>query len=92
MKFQLSEANLVESIVLFLDEQKHPVAFKNRLLSLTESGLSDEEARNVILEGIEVEVYCDKQTGVFLLESEIVECGAELYHPYTGKELELPQD
>lgn len=84
---KLNNSDDYESIEVFVDPVKHPIAFKNRVASLMESGMTEEEASEFARQPLEMELYYDKDAGLFLVESEAVECGT-IYNPYDGQLME----
>lgn len=81
-----------ESIMVKLDEFKHPIAFKTKLDELIESGMTAEEARVFIqTTPIELEIYYQKDSGLFAVEAEAVDSGT-VYSPYSGEELEEAEE
>ena len=84
---KLNNSDQMESYVIRLDEDTNPIAFKNRVESLISSGLTESEAKKVASEPIHVEMYYDKNAGLFLVESDGVEAGT-IYNPYSGKLME----
>lgn len=81
-----------ESTMIILNEEKYPIAFKNKVDELMEQGaFTDiEEAKKwVRTHTIELELYYDKHHGLFGVEAEAVEaCGEDLASPYTREYLE----
>ena len=85
---KLNNSDQYESISIILDSVKNPIAFEQRVQSLVESGVPREEAENeVSTTPIEVEMYYDKDAGLFLVEAEAVESGT-IYNPYSGELME----
>ena len=81
-------ANNIESFDFYLSETKNPMSFKTKLEELIESGLTEQEARTYILSTpIEMEIYYEKNVGLFMIESEAVE-SCPIFDPYTGEALE----
>lgn len=73
---------------IYLSETKHPIAFKNKLEELVESGLSESEARNFITTTpFRLEIYYQKNCGLFAVESDACDC-SKVYSPYTADEME----
>lgn len=81
----LNNSNNVETVELYLDEYRHPIAFNNKLNELIKSGMMEDEARSFINSTpFELEVYYDPFRGLFLVESEACEY-TDIYNPYTGE-------
>ena len=88
---KLNAAGKEEVIVLKIDETQHPVAYKAKLNELIEAGMTEKEARDVINDGITMEVFYSPNQGFFLVESEAIE-STEIYNPYDGSECEVEED
>lgn len=76
-----------------LTKDKFPIAYENKVQELIEEGCADsrEEAEAQIKDmKIELEIYYEKGTGLFAVESEAVESGT-IYSPYTGELCEEPK-
>lgn len=83
-----NNAQQMETIQIYLEPEKHPIAFAAKVAELVENGMDEEEARiDVMRHPIEVEMYYEKYNGLFLVESEAVEC-VPIYSPYTKEQLE----
>jgi len=81
-------ADEVETIDVFLNEEKFPKAFKAKLEELVESGMTEESAKHFIeMNPFQMELYYSKDSGLFMVETEAVD-GGSIINPYTGKELE----
>lgn len=88
MAFKLNNSDEYEPLdTIELTEEKFPKAFKAKVEELMEEGCSsEEEARKIIKDmKFELEVYYEKGSGLFAVESDAVESGT-IYSPYT-KEL-----
>lgn len=85
---KLNNSDNYESIGKFkLSEDKTPIAFKAKVEELIEEGVchSEEEAKALVNDmEIELEIYYEKGTGLFAVESEAVESGT-IYSPYTAE-------
>lgn len=87
MAVQLNGAEFYESIEILLDKNKFPIAFKNKVDELVEQGAFNtrEEAEKWVSETpIELELYYDKDKGLFGVESGAVESGC-IYSPYDAE-------
>ena len=86
------KSDSVESIDFYLSETKTPISFKTKLNELIEAGMTEQEARTFILSTpLEMEVYYEKNMGLFMVESEAVDNNT-IFDPYTGQELEENED
>lgn len=85
-----NKAENYESILVYLDENRTPLAFNEKLKELMEEGAFDNEndARSYILTNpIELELYYHKGYGLYGVESDAVEC-SDVYDPYDGTKME----
>lgn len=84
--FKLNNADNYESIgTIKLTKEQFPVAYNNKLQELIEMGLSEEEAASTIDSYVfELEIYYDKGYGLFAVETDAVDAGADIHSPYTG--------
>lgn len=85
-----NKAENYESILVYLDENRTPLAFNEKLKELMEEGAFDNEndARSYILTNpIELELYYHKGYGLYGVESDAVE-SADVYDPYDGTKME----
>ena len=76
-----------ESIGKFkLTEEKTPKAFKAKVEELVEEcGMTEEQAKALVKDmEFELEIYYEKGTGLFAVESDAVESGT-IYSPYTAE-------
>ena len=81
-----------EIIELFLSKDKTPIAYQKKVAELIKSGMTEEEAENLVsTTPFEMEFYYSDDLGLFLVESEAVE-EANIVDPYTGEELEDYED
>ena len=92
MKIKVNDSHEYEYINVILDEHKFPIAHKNKVDELMEQGVFEnrEEARQwVNTTPIELELYYEKDAGLFGVEAEAIEsCAASLCSPYTKAEFE----
>lgn len=87
MGVKLNNSDQYESIMITLDPEKYPIAYKNKLDELMEEGAfpTIEEAEKWIRKTpIEMELYYEKGCGLFLVEADAVESGT-IYSPYSGE-------
>lgn len=86
-----SPANKIESISVNLSN--HPVAFKEKVQELVECGMDRNEAEKYVRNTpIVLEIYYEKGLGLFAVESEALEGGADLVSPYSKKPIVVPDD
>ena len=88
MAVKLNNSDNYESIgSIKLSKDKFPIAFQNKVDELIEEGVcsTTEEAEKIVSEmEIELEIYYEKGTGLFAVDSEAVESGT-IYSPYTAE-------
>ena len=78
--------NEVETIEVRLDRNKTPISFRLKVDELMEQGAFDsrEKAETWLSEtDFEMEMYYQKDCGLFLVEADAVENDADIYSPYT---------
>ena len=83
--------NNYESIMVTLTREKTPIAFQSKLDELMEQGAFDNEAdaiKWIESTPIELELYYEKDSGLFAVEADAVDNQADLVSPYTGAEFE----
>lgn len=83
-----NSASNYESIMVRLTPDKTPIAYRNKVKCLMSSGMSREEAEQVALEPIELELYYEVGSGLMAIESEAVEASGSIFSPYTGDEFD----
>ena len=84
---KLNNSDEYESIGKFkLTEEKTPKAFKAKVEELVEEcGMTEEQAKALVKDmEFELEIYYEKGTGLFAVESDAVESGT-IYSPYTAE-------
>ena len=85
---RLNNSDEYESLGTFkLSEEKFPKAFAAKVEELLEQKVcsTEEEAKRIVRDmEFELEVYYEKGTGLFAVESEAVESGT-IYSPYTAE-------
>lgn len=82
---RLNNSDTYEPIMISLTPEAYPIAFKNKVDELIEQGMfkTRPEAENYVKSTpIELEVYYEKGTGLFAVQSDAVESGT-IYSPYT---------
>jgi hypothetical protein len=85
MAVKLNNADNYEPIMVVLTEDKYPIAYNNKIQEFVEQEVYDtiENAKkeNPRIE-IELELYYEKEYGLFAVESGAVESGT-IYSPYS---------
>lgn len=88
MAVKLNGGDTYESIgKITLTKEKYPIAFNAKVEELLEEGVeTDRKEAERLVSGmeIELEIYYEKGTGLFAVESEAVESGT-IYSPYTAE-------
>lgn len=89
MTIKINEPDHAEVIEVRLSREKTPITFKNKLEELMEEKAFDNEKEAI--EWIEktpfvMEMYYEKGHGLFLVESDALDCGG-MVSPYTKEEL-----
>lgn len=86
-KIMVNNEDNYESIMVVLKEDKYPIAHRNKVEELMEQGAFEniEDAKHwVNTTPIELELYYEKDAGLFAVESEAVQnCSESLCSPYT---------
>lgn len=78
-----------EPIKIHIDKINHPSSYYSRFASfINNCDDTIERANNIASSSIEMEVVCDSDGTVFLVESDAVESGT-IYSPYTGEKIEI---
>ena len=71
-----------------LDKDKCPFAWNNKVAELMEQGMSRKDAEDAVSGmDFQLEIYYEKEYGMFAVESDAIECNANIYSPYNGKVL-----
>ena len=87
MAVKLNNADNYEGIIIIIDKEQYPIAYRNKIEELVEQGcydtIEDAERDNPTFE-IDCEIYYDKHSGLFAVECEAVESGT-IYSPYSGE-------
>lgn len=81
---KINNSDNYEYINITIDEVKHPIAFKNRVDSLIQSGMSEADAIAEAREPIEMELYYDVDTSLIMADSGAVDSGI-IFNPYTAE-------
>lgn len=87
MAVKLNSSENYEGIIIIVDKEQYPIAYRNKIEELVEQGcyetIEDAERDNPTFE-MDCEIYYDKHSGLFA-----VECGAVesccIYSPYSGE-------
>ena len=86
MAVKLNGAETYEPITIILSKEITPIAYRNKIEEYVEQGLyhsiEEAEVKNPKIE-IECEIYCEKNIGLFTIESRAVESGT-IFSPYSG--------
>ena len=70
-----------------LTKEKYPIAFENKVNELVDDGMSREDAENMVSSMvIELELYYQEGYGLFAVESDAVDNGADIFSPYNKEE------
>lgn len=78
-----------DGLAFFLSEEYHPIAYKNKLEELVESGMNVADAKKYIeTTPIDLEIYYEKGKGLFAIDCETIENGKDIYSPYSKIKLE----
>ena len=91
---KLNPTNKIETNEVTLTEDKYPIAYKNKLDELMEQGAfpSRKEAiRWLSKTPIVLELYYEKHSGLFAVESEACE-SSHLFSPYSMEPLTLQEE
>ena len=91
-KIKVNNEDCYESIMVILDENKYPIAHQNKVDELMESGAFEsvaEAKKWVNTTPIELEIYYEKDAGLFAVESDAIDnCSEYLCSPYTKAEFD----
>lgn len=86
-KIKVNNEDCYESFMIILDEKKYPIAHQNKVDELIECGAFEsvaEAKKWVNTTPIELELYYEKDAGLFAVESGAIECCSDcLCSPYT---------
>lgn len=84
---KLNSVENAEIIEVKITKEKYPIAYNNKLEEfINENGMTKEEAEKCLEDWtIPMEIVYHKGYGLFMVESEAVEC-TPIYSPYTGDE------
>ena len=88
---KLNKENEVESIGTFkLSKEKTPRAYENKIKELIHyRGMEREQAERYLNESsFELELYYHEGNGLFAVEVDAIECGANIFSPYSGEKYE----
>lgn len=87
MAVKLNSADNFERLIIIVDKEQYPIAYRNKIEELVEQGcyntIEKAERDNPTFE-IDCEIYYDKHSGLFAVECEAVESGT-IYSPYSGE-------
>ena len=87
---KVTPTDQIETIEVKLSEEKTPIAFKNKLEELIGQGMTEADARKFINETpIILELYYEKDSGLFAVESEALDsCPETICSPYSREPFE----
>ena len=83
-----------ETIAVLLTRKTFPIAFQNKLDELMYQGAFDNEedaTKWIESNPIVLEIMYEKDSGLFAVESEAIECGT-LISPYSGESIECDNE
>lgn len=84
---KLNNAEDYEPLSVYLTPEKTPIAYQNKVECLKLAGHTEEQAKIIALEPIELEIYYEVGIGLFAVESNAADSSI-IHSPYTGIELE----
>lgn len=90
---KINPSEKIEVIDIKLSKEKTPIAFEAKVNELMEQGMSDlprEEIEKYVSNMVfQIELYYEKEQGLFGLESEALDCCGTLdfFSPYTGEKM-----
>ena len=92
-RLQLNSADSYEPVNVRLSKETTPIAFEQKVQELIEEcGMTREQAEQTVTDTVfELELYYQKGSGLFAVESEAVEAGI-IYSPYSGQRYSDPQE
>ena len=76
-----------ETINICLSKENTPIAWQHKVDELVECGMSVEDAEKVASEPICIELYYEKNYGLFAVETEAID-STPIFSPYTKFEYE----
>lgn len=87
MAVKLNSAEECERLIIIVDKEQYPIAYRNKIEELVEQKcydtIEDAERDNPTFE-MDCEIYYDKHSGLFAVECGAVE-SATIYSPYSGE-------
>jgi hypothetical protein len=87
MALKLNSAEECERLVIIVDKEQYPIAYRNKIEELVEQKcydtIEDAEKDNPTFE-MDCEIYYDKHSGLFAVECGAVESSC-IYSPYSGE-------
>lgn len=97
MGLKLNNAENVEHLCnIRLTKENFPIAFSEKVNELYEDaqGSVSREECETLVENMtfELEIYYHKGYGLFAVESDAIEMGADIFSPYNGEEYEGDDD
>ena len=89
---KLNPTDRIETVDILLTEEEYPIAFRNKLEELMEQkafGSEDEARKWLSSTPITLELYYEKDSGLFAVESDALEgCPEAIHSPYSGERFE----
>lgn len=89
---KLNEVDQVEVVVVQLCPNKTPIAYAAKVRCLMQGGHTEERAKSTALLPFEMELYYEVGLTLFAVDSEAIECGANIISFYSGEEYEEADD
>lgn len=95
MAFKLNNSDNYESLKVVITKKDYPIIFKTKVEELLEQGaFNTKKDAEKFVEGmeIELELYYEKDRGLFAVEAEAVEDNCDIYSPYSKEKGEPFED
>jgi len=84
LKIKEEEGDIIE---ILLTKERTPVAYERKMHELmTRCGVTRDEAEEMLLTPIPIELFYSFDQGLFGVESEAID-SCEVFNPYTGEEI-----
>lgn len=84
LKIKEEEGDIIE---ILLTKERTPVAYERKMHELMiRCGVTRDEAEEILLTPIRIELFYSFDQGLFGVESEVID-SCEVFNPYTGKEI-----
>lgn len=88
MAFKINDSEHYEAIIIKITKDKYPIIFNNKVEELVnQKAFNSREEAEKYVEGLEIELelYYEKEHGLFGVESDAVENGCDIISPYSGE-------